>query len=159
MTSHALHHYPAAGELPRWVLVGFIAGALSVLVFHQGVLALLYAFELAPRAPYAMAPTAPFGIPALWSIVFWGGIWGALLAASLGRLDGVRLVAAAVLFGALLPTLAALFLVAPLKGQPVVTGIVPLVILIGGLVNGAWGLGTGIGLALFGRAHVDRRQA
>jgi hypothetical protein len=159
MTSHALHRYPAAGELPRWVLAGFIAGALSVLVFHQGVFALLHALELAPRAPYSLAPTAPLGIPALWSITFWGGVWGALLAASLARLHGVRLVAAAVLFGALLPTLVALLVVAPLKGQPVVTGIVPLVILIGLLVNGAWGLGTGIGLALFGRTHVDRRQA
>lgn len=157
MTSHALHHYPDSTELPRWLIVGAVAGAVSVLVFHQGALALLNALELATRAPYAMAPTKPFGVPQVWSLVFWGGVWGALLAASLGRLDGSRLLLAALLFGALLPTLVAWFVVAPLKSQPIAGGGVPTAMAIGVLLNGVWGLGTGIGLALFGRAHTERR--
>jgi hypothetical protein len=151
MTSHALHHYPAATELPRWLIVGFVAGALSVLVFHQGAAAALHALQLTARAPYSMAPTQPFGIPQLWSLACWGGIWGALLAASLGRLEGPRLVVAALFFGAVLPTLAAWFVVAPLKGQPVAAGWVPAAMLVGPIVNAAWGLGVGLGLALFGR--------
>jgi hypothetical protein len=137
----------------RWLLVGFVSGALSVVLFHQGAAALLHALELTPRAPYSMAATAPFGIPQLWSIALWGGAWGVLLAAALVRLRGAALIAAAVVFGAVLPTLVAWFVVAPLKGQPVAAGFVPAAMLIGPMVNAAWGLGTGIGLALFGRSR------
>jgi hypothetical protein len=154
MASDALRRYPAAGDLPRWIGTGAIAGAVSVLVFHQGALALLYGLGLTTRAPYSMELTAPWGIPSLLSLAFWGAIWGAVLAATLARRDGARLVLGAVVFGAVLPTLVALILVAPLKGQPTVTGVVPLAILAAILVNGAWGLGTGLGLALVGRPRA-----
>lgn len=154
MTSHALSRYPAASDLLRWLIVGFFSGAVAVLVFHQGALGLLHALELGARAPYSTEATPPWGVPVLWSLTFWGGVWGVALAAALGRLDGARLVLAAALFGAVLPTLAAWFVVAPLKGQPTAAGVVPLAMLIGVLVNGAWGLGTGIGLALFGRPRL-----
>jgi hypothetical protein len=154
MTTHAMHHIDDT-RLSRWVLVGFIAGAVSVLVFHQGAAALLHSLEFTPNAPYSMQPTQPFGVPQLWSITFWGGLWGALLAASLARLDGPRLVVAATVFGAVLPTLVAWFIVAPLKGQPIAAGGVPSAMLIGPIVNGAWGLGTGLGLVLFGRPRVS----
>ena len=155
MDTHALHHYPARAELPRWLIVGFISGAASVLLFHQGALALLHALQLAQRAPYSFAPTAPWGVPQVWSLVFWGAAWGAVLAASLGRLDGARLLACATLFGAVLPTLAAWFIVAPLKAQPIAAGCVVSAMAVGIVVNAAWGLGTGIGLALFGRHHAE----
>lgn len=142
MTPHALHHYPDAGDLPRWILVGVAGGAVSVLVFQQSALALLGLLGIA-------------GMPVMWPLAVWGGVWGALLAAALGRLEGKRLIIGAAVFGALLPTLVALLLAAPLMGQPVVTGIVPLAILAAAFVNAAWGLGTGLGLALFGRARVD----
>jgi len=154
MDTHALHHYPASGELARWIVVGFLAGAASVLLFHQGMLAVLHAINFAERAPYSFAPTAPFGVPQLWSLAFWGAVWGAVLAATLGRLDGARLLAGAVVFGAILPTLVAWFFVAPLKGQPIAAAGVPAAMAVGLMVNTAWGLGTGIGLALFGRRHV-----
>jgi hypothetical protein len=156
MAYQALHHYPARAELPRWLIVGLVSGAAAVLVFHQGAAALLHALELTERAPYSMQATSPFGIPQVWSITFWGGIWGAVLAATLARLDGARLLFAALVFGAVFPTLVAWFLVAPLKGQPIAAGFVPMAMLIGPIVNGAWGLGTGIGLALFGRTHAHR---
>jgi hypothetical protein len=158
MNTHALYAYPARAELSRWIIVGFLAGAVSVLVFHQGAAALLHALELTPRAPFSMQPTQPWGVPQLWSIVFWGAIWGAVLAATLARLDGARLVVASLVFGAVLPTLVAWFIVAPLKGQPMAAGFVPMSMLIGPIVNGAWGLGTGIGLALFGRSRAYRRS-
>lgn len=151
MTSQALRHHPATSGLPRWLIVGFVSGAVSVLVFHQGTAALLHALDLTARAPYSMQPTSPFGVPQLWSITFWGGIWGALLAATLARLDGAPLVIASLVFGAVLPTLIAWFIVAPLKGLPMAAGGVPMAMAIGPIVNGAWGLGAGIGLALFGR--------
>lgn len=140
----------------RWLLAGFLAGAVSVLVFHQGAAALLHALELTTRAPYSMQPTSPLGVPQVWSIAFWGGVWGAVLAAALARLDGARLLIAALVFGAVFPTLFAWFLVAPLKGQPMAAGFVPNAMMIGPIVNGAWGLGTAIGLVLFASRSASR---
>jgi hypothetical protein len=157
MTSHALHDHPARALLSRWVIVGFLSGAAAVLIFHQGAAAMLHALDLTPRAPYSMEVTSPFGVPQVWSIAFWGGIWGAVLAATLARLEGARLLFAALVFGAVFPTLVAWFLVAPLKGQPMAAGLVPMAMAVGLILNGAWGLGTGIGLALFGRPRVRQR--
>jgi hypothetical protein len=154
MATDAMHehrHRTSSSALPRWMLVGFIAGAVSVLIFHQGAWALLHSMNFTPRAPFPMQPTQPFGVPQLWSLAFFGGIWGLLLAASFGRLDGARLVAASVIFGALLPTLVAWFVVAPLKGAPMAGGFAPAAMAFGLIVNAAWGLGTGLGLLFFGR--------
>ena len=148
MTTHAVRHVYVAPTLPLWLALGFLCGAISVPLFHQGAAALLHAVQLTPRAPYSMNATAPFGVPQLWSIAFWGGVWGIVLAAALARLRGAALVFAATLFGAVLPTLVAWFVVAPLKGQPMAAGLVPAAMLIGPIVNAAWGFGTGLGLAL-----------
>ena len=153
METHALHSYPGPAALPRWLIVGALAGAAAVIVFHQSAAALLHALQLTPRAAYSVSPTPPFGIPQLWSLAFWGGVWGIVLAAALGRLEGARLIVAATLFGAIAPTLVAWFVVAPLKGQPMAAGWAPAAMAIGPIVNAAWGLGTGIGLQLFGRKH------
>ena len=124
-----------------------------MLIFHQGAAALLHALALTPRAPYPMGATVPFGVPVVLSLAFWGGIWGVLLAASLARVHGSRFILAATVFGAVLPTLVAWFVVAPLKGQPMAAGFSPMAMAIGPIVNAAWGLGTGIVLALFGEAR------
>src|SRR4051812_2645419 len=100
-------------NLGRWLLVGFLSGAVSVLVGHQVVAALLHAIGMTPRAPYSMQPTQPLGIPQLWSIVFWGGVWGLVLAAALRRYTGGALVIAATIFGAILPSLVAWTVVDP----------------------------------------------
>jgi hypothetical protein len=157
MATHAMgHHHPTFSVSGRWLMVGFVSGALAVLLFHQGAAALLHALELTRRAPYSMAATAPFGVPQLWSIAFWGGVWGVLLAAALGRMVGGKLLVAALIFGAVLPTLAGWFVVAPLKGQPIAAGFVPSRMWLGPLINGVWGLGTGIVLMLI-RAVFRRR--
>src|SRR5438128_12211959 len=54
----------------------FIAGFLSTLVFHQGVLTLFWLSGALPRAPYDMAPAPPLGVPAVISLALWGGVWG-----------------------------------------------------------------------------------
>jgi hypothetical protein len=161
MPTVTTRNYRAATPgLARWIAVGAVAGAVSVLIFHQGAAALLHSLGLSERLPYSMQPTQPFGVPQLGSIVFWGAVWGAAFAAILRRLDGWRLVAVSLLLGAVLPTLVAWFVVAPLKGQPQAAGFVPLAMAFGVIVNGAWGLGTGLGLALFGgKRHVERRRA
>jgi hypothetical protein len=148
MATQTMHHEWAPFTPRRWLVVGFIAGALSVLIFHQGAFALLHALGFTTQAPYATNATAPFGIPAVWSLTFWGGVWGVLLAMSLARVEGAPFIVAATLYGAIVPTLVAWFFVAPLKGQPVAAGMA---MAIGPFINAAWGLGTGIGLALFGQ--------
>jgi len=151
MDTHALHHHAASEHLARWLFVGFLSGAVSVLLFHQGAIAVLHGVGLTPRGAFPMQATQPFGIPLLWSLAFWGGIWGMLLAAVFARLEGASLLAAAVIFGVVLPTLVAWFVVAPLKEQPVAAGWVPARMAVGLIANGVWGLGTGLGLMLFGR--------
>ncbi len=158
MATHTLPREHAAFVLPRWLIVGFASGAVSVLIFHQGALALLHSLALTTHGPYPMTPTAPFGIPALWSLAFWGGVWGVLLAATLARLRGGAFIVAAAIFGAILPTLVAWFVVAPLKGQPVAAGFDPAAMAVGPIVNAAWGLGVGIALALFGDPHAEAKD-
>ncbi len=137
--------------LSRFALA-FIAGFVSVLLFHQGVLALLHAVNFTPRTPYATAPTQPFGIPQIWSSAFWGGIWGMIWVAFAPRFRHDKSYwLAALVFGAIVPTLVAWFLVAPLKGQPIAGGWNLVGIVTGLLVNGAWGVGTAGLLRLFSR--------
>lgn len=125
----------------RWILVGLVSGVVSVLVFQQSAVKLM--------------PMLGLDGMLLWPLAVWGGVWGALLAAALKRLEGKRLIVGAALFGAVVPTLLAMVIIGPLRGQPAVTGIVPLAILVAAVINGAWGLGTGIGLALFGHARAS----
>lgn len=150
----------ALGALtPRHLLAGFIAGAVAVLLFHQGAWAALHAAGMAPRAPFPMQPTAPFGVPQLWSLAFWGGVWGVVLAALFHSLQAGRLILAGIVFGAIAPTLVAWFLVAPLKGQPVAAGWSPAGMMFGLLVNGAWGLGTGLGFLALRGPRAARKAA
>lgn len=154
-TSPALPHSTHGTALSRWAIVGFLSGAVSVFVFHQGIVTIFNALELTSRHAYSAQATPPFGVPQVWSLAFWGGVWGVLLAALLARLETARLLVAATLFGAVLPTLVAWFVVAPLKGQPVGGGFAASAVALALVANGLWGLGTGIGLALFGRRIRD----
>ena len=101
-----------------------------------------------PSAAYA-PPTQPFGIPAVLSLAFWGGVWGILFAlVQLAFPRGGRYWGAAFLFGALFPSLVAWLMVLPLKGLPAGSGLHPAVLATAFLINGVWGMGTGLGLRL-----------
>ena len=154
-TTHAMPHSTHATPLSRWAVVGFLSGAVSVLIFHQGVVTIFHALELTSRPAYSMQATPPFGIPQVLSLAFWGGVWGVVLAVVLARLETARLLVAATLFGAVLPTLVAWFVVAPLKGQPLGGGFAAAGIALALVANGLWGFGTGLGLALFGSRRRD----
>ena len=85
------------------------------------------------------------GVPSVISLAFWGGVWGilfALIERKFARRGGYWVTA--FLFGAVLPSLVALLVVLPLKGQPVGGGWQPHVWFTAFLVNGAWGIGTGV---------------
>jgi hypothetical protein len=126
-------------------LFGFIAGFLATLIFHQVIVALLWWAGVAPFGPFSMAATQPFGVPAVISLAFWGGVWGILF----GLIDngfprGSGYWLTAFLFGAILPTLVALLVVLPLKGQPIGGGWQPALLVTAFLINGVWGVGTGL---------------
>lgn len=134
------------------LLFSFIAGFLATLIFHQLTLAVLWAAGIAPSGPFSMEATQPFGVPALLSLAFWGGVWGMIYGLIDGSFPRGGYWVMAFLFGAILPSLVALMVVRPLKGQPMGGGWQPPLLLTAFLINGVWGIGTG----LFLRTLSDR---
>lgn len=131
------------------LLKSFLAGFLSTLIFHQGLLAVLHWAGATDRKPYAVTPTPPFGVPAVISLAFWGGIWGILLWLAIRSAAGTAYWLLATVLGAVAPSIVALFVVFPLKGQPVAGGWQPAILVGALLLNGAWGIGVALFLRLF----------
>lgn len=121
--------------------LAFLAGFIATLTFHQGTLAALHKAGLWPKPAYPMAQTQPFHVPAVISLAFWGGVWGLLAWELVRGKVGAPYWLGATLFGAIGPSVVALFVVFPLKGMPVAGGWNPKVILPVLLLNGAWGFG------------------
>ncbi len=139
----------------RRLLYAFCAGFIAVLVFHQGMLALLHTAGITPRAPFPLQPTQPFHVPTIWSLAFWGGVWGVIFGIVdryFGRGAGYWI--SAIVFGAFALSLVAWFVVAPMKAQPLAGGWNGAVLITGLLVNGAWGLGTALLLNAFYRGRT-----
>ena len=141
---------------PTRLVVGFLAGFLSVLTFQSGLVAILHAAGAIPFAPWRVTPVPPFGVPKSLSAAFWGGLWGVAyalleprLTARLGWWPG------GLAFGATLPVLVLWFVVMPLKGQPVGGGFAPSSVLLVIAIHAVFGLGTAVvfrlGLRLAGR--------
>jgi hypothetical protein len=131
------------------LLLAFAAGFISVLLFHQGMLIFLNQINFTQFTAYPTDPTQPFGIPAIWSLAFWGGLWGIVLAVfTLSLRKKLSYWLTVLLFGALAPTAVFLFIVFPLKGMPVAGGWEFTLIATGLMLNGVWGLGTALLLQL-----------
>jgi hypothetical protein len=129
------------------IVRGFVAGFVATLVFHQVALLILHLAGIVPATPWNLSPVPPLGVPAVISAAFWGGVWGiilALLAPGLGRGAGYWI--GCVLFGAVALTLVAWFVVGPLKGRP--PALAWPGVIVGPIVNGAWGFGTALLLRL-----------
>jgi hypothetical protein len=138
----------------RKVLVlGFVCGALAVLVFHQGTLFLLHhqfallkaigvpdAFRPA-GAGFVMRPVPPLGLPQVVSTAFWGGLWGIVLAALIrfGRLPDLL---TGFLLGGVVCTVVGFTVFAAWRGQPMWAGGNTVTWARVILLNGAWGWGT-----------------
>ena len=146
-STHVLTGRPSSAS--RKLLVGFVAGFLATLLFHQPTLALLTQLGITKATVYNMTGTAPLGVPQVISLSFWAGIWGIVFAAVEDRFPrGGLYWLCALLFGAILPTLCAWFIVAPLKGQPMAAGWQLDRMIVGPIINGAWGIGTALLLKL-----------
>jgi hypothetical protein len=134
------------------LIFGFLAGAIAVVTFHQGAIALLTALGALSSNLYSMRPVPPFGVPQIISQVFWGGVWGIAFAAIAPRLRrDTSYWLAALMLGALMLPLVGWFVVAPLKGQPIASGWVPSRMLLSVLINGAWGVGMAVIFAFLSR--------
>jgi hypothetical protein len=136
----------------QW-LVAFAAGFIAVLALHQPVLGLLASAGITQAMPYATKAVGPLAVPQFISAAFWGGVWGIVLHALSRRWPVTPgFVVKCLLFGMVFPTLVAWFVVAPIKGLPMAGGFKPNNMLTGLCVNAAWGLGTGVLLALYRRS-------
>jgi len=130
---------------PMRAFLGFIAGAISLLTFHQGVLELFHLAGTGAPA-WSVQPVAPFGVPRVVDLCFWAGLWGTAFGLAMPRFTWPLW-----LCGILMGFLAASvgwFVVAPLKGLPIASGWVPAAMLRSLLINGAYGLGVGLILPL-----------
>jgi hypothetical protein len=130
---------------PAHLMLGFVAGFVSVFIFSSGGIAILAAVGAGvPFAPWSMAPVPPFGVPQTVSAAFWGGLWGVAYAAIEPRFTawfGWWL--GGLMFG-LLPLLGLWFVAFPLKGIPIGGGFALSGVFMGIFLHVVFGLGTAI---------------
>jgi hypothetical protein len=126
-------------SLSSRAVAGFIAGALSVLTFHQAMIGVLHATGVIGFAPFGLAPVPPWGVPQLADLCFWGGVWGILFGSLAPRLPGPAWIQGVLLGVA--AVLAAHLLVAPLKGGSIHAGWQPRGLAISLAINCLWGWG------------------
>ena len=144
-------------NVPMRGFLGFIAAALSVLTFHQGMVALLHGLGMVPFAPYQTSPVPPFGVPRIADLCFWGGLYGIAFGVLLPRFTWPIWLCG--LITGVIAALVGLFVVAPIKGLPIAAGWDPMAILRSLVINGSWGFGLGLILpmlmprSLMARAH------
>jgi hypothetical protein len=137
-----------AGPRPtsgRSLLIGFVAGVLSVAVFHQAAVFVVASVGWGEGTVYSFRPTAPLGVPRLISQMFWGGLWGVLFAALIDRMPRRwPLVAAGLVYGITGPTLFAILVVTPLRGSAITAALAPQPLMTNLVTNGAYGIGLAI---------------
>jgi len=146
----------SSGAMP--VIGAFVAGVIGVLIFHQIALWILSLIGVAPPVAYNFStPTKPLGVPVVLSSAFWGGIWAIVMVWLMRGRTGASYWWFAILFGAIVVTLGAWFPAPWIKAQFGETGPLTLMvtekpvtiaIIIGPIVNGAWGFGTALVLKM-----------
>jgi len=133
---------PAA---PMRAFLGFIAGAISLLIFHQGLLEMFYLAGAGGPA-WSVQPVPPFGVPRVVDLAFWAVMWGLLFGLLMPSFTWPMWVCG-ILLG-FVAALAGWFIVAPIKGLPIASGWVPINMGRSLLINGFFGLGVGLILPL-----------
>ncbi len=131
----------------------FLAGFLSTMIFHQGLLQIFYLTHRVAKPAWNLQAVPPLGVPSVVSLAFWGGIWGVALWWMLGRSRGAARWLQAIALGAVLPSAVALFIVFPLKGMAFAGGWDPKIIVGALLLNGFWGMGVMVFMRVFGERN------
>jgi hypothetical protein len=131
--------------------LGFLAGALAVLIFHQTMVLVLSVLGVSRSTPWSWSGVPPFGVPMILNLMFWGGVWGIVFAALADRLPRWPTQLVGFLFGFFGPVLFGWTLVAFLKGNPLFGGWAPARMLASVLINGAYGVGLALIYAVLRR--------
>jgi hypothetical protein len=143
--------------MAKRLIFGFIAGALSVLVFHQSMVLLLHLLGQIPNFPWSTRPIAPFGVPAIVNQMFWGGLWGVGFAAIAHRIPLRSDLARGAGYGLAGPWLLGNGILVPaFKGGTFLFGLNPMNMWRGALIGLAFGVGIAVILRLLGRSGSAR---
>ena len=140
---------------PMRALLGFIAAALSVLTFHQGMWALLHLLNppnLGMPPAYPLDPVPPLGVPLVLDLAFWGGLYGLAFGLLAPRFTWPLWLCG--LLTGIIASLVGIFIVPAIKGQPVGEGWLLTNWLRLFLINGCWGLGVGLIFPLLARSAL-----
>jgi hypothetical protein len=128
------------------VFLGCVAGALSVLVFHQATLQIFFWLGWAPQAAFRTAQVPPFNAPLVASITFWGGVYGGLFGLVLPWARGPLWLKGVVAgLGAMA---LAWFVFLPLVGHPMAFGWRKFPMLRSFVAYQMWGIGLSVVLPL-----------
>ena len=127
----------------RILILGFLAGAIAVPIFHQLAVFALHSAGYVPNPPFRTNPVPPFGVPTILNQTFWGGMWGLLFGAIMMARPRLSAPVVGVAVGILGAALAGLTWIALLRGQAM-----PITELNRwwrpAVINGSWGLGMGV---------------
>jgi hypothetical protein len=126
-------------------VLGFVAAAISVLIFHQAMWGALHVLDipgLGMPPPYPTRPIPPWGVPQILNLCFWGGLYGLVFGLLLPRLTAPLWLCGLVL--GIIAALVGILVVPAIKGNPIGYGWVPLNWVRSLLINGFWGIGVGI---------------
>jgi hypothetical protein len=136
--------------MAKQLVFGFVAGALAVLVFHQGMVLLLHLAGQVPNFPWSTRPIAPYAVPAIVNQMFWGGLWGVGFAAVGAMIPLASDLARGVVFGLLGPWLLGNGVLVPLfKNGKLFWGFDPNMMWRGALIGAAFGLGIAVFMRVF----------
>jgi hypothetical protein len=133
-------------SLSTRIFLGCVAGAISVLTFHQTALQIFFWLGLAPQAAFRIAQVPPFHAPMVASITFWGAVYGGLFGWVAPRLKRPLWVNG--LAAGLCVILMSWFVVRPLAGNPVAFGWQTPAMLQSFTAWELWGAGLGLVLPM-----------
>lgn len=126
----------------RTAIIGFVAGFVGILVFHQLGFYVSNELGFTRAGIYNMKPVPPFGVPTILSSAFWGGLWGVVAAFVVPRVPTpANGVLGWILFAGVVVTLANWFIVLPIKGLPVGGGFRMPGVIAAPVVYAFWGFG------------------
>jgi hypothetical protein len=129
----------SANAVSTRIFLGLVAGALSMLLFHQTTLQVLYWIGVNSHPAFRLSVVAPFNAPMIVSITFWGAIFGAAVSLLVPRQLGSWLLRS-VLAGLFVVAMA-WFVVRPLAGHPAAFGWHPRSMALSFTANLMWGFG------------------
>jgi hypothetical protein len=141
------------------VFLGSVAGAISILLFQQTSLQILYWIGLAPQAAFRLAHVPPFNMPMVVSLAFWGAVYGGLFGLISRQLPG-RIYWYGLPLGAF-ALFMSWFVFLPLKGLPIAFGGTTAPMIRSAMSYLLWGMGVTVLLPLLGprRTGSPRRPA